>query len=154
METKTWKLENLAGTAKYESFQKKTFLRKLAIVGLQQQNTNKFGCISFHPNLPSPGTTVLPCSPSHSVLQTQLQNGSLLFFSYISFSSFTFPGAPYWILLVYLPRLPYHFYLVILAENHSSWCEGKIPTFLSYHQTKTVNTKQWIEIVYQSNEYK
>ena len=30
---------------------------------------------------------------------------------YISFSSFTFPGAPYWISLLYRPKFPCHFYL-------------------------------------------
>ena len=34
-------------------------------------------------------------------------------FSYISFSSFTFPGAPYRIFLPFLPWLTCHFYLVI-----------------------------------------
>ena len=34
-------------------------------------------------------------------------------FSYISFSSFTFPAAPYWIFLLLLPWFHCHFYLVI-----------------------------------------
>ena len=44
-------------------------------------------------------------------LQTQLQDGSHFTFSYNSFSSFTFPAAPYRIFLLFLSWLPCHFYL-------------------------------------------
>ena len=42
-------------------------------------------------------------------------------FSYISFSSFTFPGTAYRILLPFLPWLPCHFYLVII-EQQQAYC--------------------------------
>ena len=38
-------------------------------------------------------------------------------FSYISFSSFTFPGAPYRIFLLFFPWLPCHFYLLIIKQQ-------------------------------------
>jgi len=38
-------------------------------------------------------------------------------YSYIFFSSFTFPGARYWICLLFLPRLPCHFYLVVIEQQ-------------------------------------
>ena len=47
-------------------------------------------------------------------LRTRLEDGSRLTFSYISFFSFTFPGAPYRIFLLFLPC---YFYLVI--EQHT-----------------------------------
>ena len=53
-------------------------------------------------------------------LITQLRNGSRLTFSYISFSLFTFPGAPYRTFLPWLPRLPCYFYLVI-EQQHWFW---------------------------------
>ena len=36
---------------------------------------------------------------------------------HISFSSFTFPGAPYWIFLLFIPWLPCHFYLVVIEQQ-------------------------------------
>ena len=54
-------------------------------------------------------------------LQTQLHDGSRLTFcwpfSYISFSSFTFPGASYRIFLLFLPWLPCHFYFVGIEQQ-------------------------------------
>ena len=38
-------------------------------------------------------------------------------FSYISFSYFTFPSAPYRILLLFLPWLPCHFYLAVIEQQ-------------------------------------
>ena len=53
--------------------------------------------------------------------QTQLKDGSFLTFSwpvsYISYSSFTFPGAPHKIFFLFLPWLPCHFYLVIITTT-------------------------------------
>ena len=53
----------------------------------------------------------------HFHLQTQLQDGSPITFSYISFSSFTFTGTPYRIFLLFLPWLPCHFYLVVIEQE-------------------------------------
>ena len=54
-------------------------------------------------------------------LQTQLQDGFRLTFSwsfsYIFFSSFTFPGAPYRIFLLLLPWLPCHLFLVVIEQQ-------------------------------------
>ena len=53
-------------------------------------------------------------------LQTQLQAVpvlSSLYPSLISFSSFTFPGAPYRIFLLFLPWLPCQFYLVVIEQH-------------------------------------
>ena len=53
-------------------------------------------------------------------VQTQLQTVpilSLLYPSVISFSSFTFPGAPYQIFLLFHPWLPCHFYLVVITST-------------------------------------
>ena len=38
-------------------------------------------------------------------------------FSCISFASFTFPGVPNWIFLLFLPWLPCHSYLVIVEQK-------------------------------------
>jgi len=38
--------------------------------------------------------------------------------SLISFLSFTFPGAPYRIFLLFLPWLPSHFNLVVIEQQH------------------------------------
>ena len=38
-------------------------------------------------------------------------------FSYISFPSFTFLGASYWIFILCLPRFPCHFYLVVIEQH-------------------------------------
>ena len=46
-------------------------------------------------------------------------NGSRLTFSYISSSSFTFPGAPYRIFLLFPPWLPCHLYPVVLEQQQS-----------------------------------
>ena len=58
---------------------------------------------------------------SLSLLSWHLQEGSRLTFSwpfsYISFSSFTSPGAPYRIFHLFLPRLPCHFYLVVIRQQ-------------------------------------
>ena len=54
-------------------------------------------------------------------LQTQLQAVpvlSSLYPSRNSFSSFTFPGAPYRIFLPFLPWLPCHFYLVVITTTN------------------------------------
>ena len=40
--------------------------------------------------------------------------------SLISFPSFTFPGTPYRIFLLFLPWLPCHFYLVVITTTTSS----------------------------------
>ena len=57
-------------------------------------------------------------------LQTQLQDGFRLNFSwpfsYISFSSLTFPGTRYWIFLLFLPWFSCHFYLVFIEQQPSS----------------------------------
>ena len=49
--------------------------------------------------------------------QIQLQDGFLLTFSYIFFSSFTFPGTPYRIFLLFLPWFFCHFYLVVIEQQ-------------------------------------
>ena len=59
-------------------------------------------------------TERLPRSPH---LQNQLQDGSRLTFSSISFSFLTFPRAPYRIFLLYLPRLPCHFHIVVIEQQ-------------------------------------
>ena len=51
------------------------------------------------------------------VAQTELQDGSRLPFSYIFFSSFTFPDAPYRIFLLFLPWIPCYFYLVVIEQQ-------------------------------------
>ena len=61
-------------------------------------------------------------------LQTQLQDGSRLTFFYISFSSFTFPGALDRIFFRFLPWLPCHFYLVVIEIQHGS----ELLTFAAY----------------------
>ena len=38
-------------------------------------------------------------------------------FSHISFLSFTFPGAPYWIFLLFIPWLSCHFYLIVIEQQ-------------------------------------
>ena len=64
-----------------------------------------------------------PCSfvRAQSHVQTQFQDDYRLIFSwpffYVSFSSFTFPSAPYQILFLYLPRLPSHFFLVVIEQQ-------------------------------------
>ena len=45
----------------------------------------------------------------------------LVFFSCISFSSFTFPGALYRIFLLFLPWLPCHFYLVVITTTTKTY---------------------------------
>ena len=53
-------------------------------------------------------------------LQTQIQGVpvlSSLYPSHISFSYFTFPGAPYRIFLLFLPWIPCHFYLVVIEQQ-------------------------------------
>ena len=40
-------------------------------------------------------------------------------FSYISFSSFTFSGTPYWILLLFLPGYPCYFYLDVNEQQQA-----------------------------------
>ena len=70
---------------------------------------------SFHP-LPSPvHPTGFPfCFFRHSYLVIIEQQ------HYISFSCFTSPGAAYWIFLPFLPWLPCHFYLVVIAQQQLS----------------------------------
>ena len=54
-------------------------------------------------------------------LQTQIQADpvlSSLYPSLISFSYFTFPGAPYRIFPLFLPWLPCHIYLVVIEHKH------------------------------------
>ena len=46
-------------------------------------------------------------------------------FSSISFSSFTFTGAPYRIFLLFLPWLPSHFYPVIIEQKQHVYCVSK-----------------------------
>ena len=51
---------------------------------------------------------------------TQLQADpvlSSLYLYFISFSSFTFPDVPYRIFFLYLPRLPCHFYIVVIEQQ-------------------------------------
>ena len=75
-------------------------------------------------------------------LQTQLQDSSRLTFSwpfyYISFSSFTFPGTPYRIFLLYLPSLPCHFYLVVIEQRQHTFTflciSTKVTVFLDKHE--------------------
>ena len=60
--------------------------------------------------------------PHKGHLQTQIQAVqvhvlSSLNPSLISFSSFTFPGAPYQICLLFLAWLPCHFYLVVIEQQ-------------------------------------
>ena len=53
-------------------------------------------------------------------LQTELQAVpvlSSLYPSLISFASLTFPGAPYKILLLFIPWLPCHFYPVVIEQQ-------------------------------------
>ena len=59
-----------------------------------------------------------------------IKDGFILNFSsplsYISFSSFTFRGSPYWIFLLYLLRLPCHFYPVVIEQQqHKQSSERK-----------------------------
>lgn len=63
----------------------------------------------------------VPASRRSSHLQTQLQNGYRLTFAYISFSSFTLLDAPYRIILLFLPRLPYHFYIVVIEQQLTNY---------------------------------
>ena len=51
-------------------------------------------------------------------------------FSYISFSSFTFPGALYRISVLFLPWLPCHFYLVAITKANKG--TGRFETRLWY----------------------
>ena len=46
---------------------------------------------------------------------------SSLYPSLISFSSFTFPGAPYRIFLLFLPWIPCHFHLVVITTKTTSF---------------------------------
>ena len=65
-------------------------------------------------------------------LQTQLQAVAVLsslFSSLISFSSFTFPDAPYQIFLLFLPWFPCHFNLVITTAT-TSWSQICWPSWV------------------------
>ena len=72
----------------------------------------------------SQGSTRDPTSQGSPRLLTQFKDGSRLAFSwpfsYLSFSSFTFPGAPYRIFLMFLLWLPCHIYLV--SSNYNIGC--------------------------------
>ena len=75
-------------------------------------------------------------------------------FSYISFSSFTFPGAPYRIFIPHLPRFPCHFYLVIEQQQQykhtqlSRICSLQkyisIPNFIKLNQIWIVIILFWL----------
>ena len=62
-----------------------------------------------------------PTSKESPLLQSQIQAVSVLSFLYpssISFRSFIFLGAPYWIFLLFLPWLPCQFHLVVIKQQH------------------------------------
>ena len=75
-----------------------------------------------------------PTSREVSDLQAQLQEDFRFTFSwsfsYISFSSFTFPGAPYWIFILFLPWLPSNFYLVVI--EHTNMFHRKTCKYLAW----------------------
>ena len=72
-----------------------------------------FGCITRQ--------SFMALSQVSPHLQTQLKDASRLTFSwpfsYISFSSFSFPGTLYRIFLLFLPQLPCHFYHIIIEQQ-------------------------------------
>ena len=51
---------------------------------------------------------------------------SSLYPSLISFSSFTLPGAPYRIFLLFFPWLPCHFYPVVITATNNNWVKHPI----------------------------
>ena len=66
-------------------------------------------------------------SPGAPYRITQLQDDSRLTFSYISFLSFTFPDAPYRIFHQFLPWLPCYFYLVVIEQHYISFSSFTFP---------------------------
>ena len=68
---------------------------------------------------------VADSSQGSTYLQTQIQADPVLS-SLISFSSLTFPGAPYRIFLLFLAWLPCHFYLDVIEQQQQIYEHGKV----------------------------
>ena len=68
-------------------------------------------------------------------MRTELQVERL----YISFSSFIFTGAPYWIFLPSLPWLHCHVYLVVIAQQQQQSCAACVRAGAQFHAVLVMN---------------